>query len=340
MTMSDGLYIAAARSWLPGRMTLDEAEQAGLAERARVWNTGIESVCVSADKSAPEMAVLAARAALDQAGCAPEDVRLVLHASAYHQGHDMWSPASYIQRFSAGNACPAIEVRQMSNGGMAALELAAAYLAAAADRPTALITTADRFCLPGFDRWRSDPSTICGDGGTAVVLSARGGFAKVRGLVTVSDSGLERGGRGDREFSDAPLAAGAPIDMTANGDGLVREIGLETLLDRIEAGQREAFDQACAQAGVKLTDIDWYVLPNMGRTRMRAQYFTPFGIDPQRTTWPWGRQVGHLGAGDQFGGLSHLVSTGALEPGRTCLLAGVGAGFTWTVCVLEIVDTP
>jgi 3-oxoacyl-[acyl-carrier-protein] synthase III len=337
--MSDGLYLAAASSWLPERMTVDDAERAGLTERALVWNTGIESVCVSPDRSAPEMAVLAARAAVEDSGCAPPDVRLLLHASAYHQGHDMWAPASYIQRHALGNACPAIDVRQMSNGGMAALELAAGYLRAE-DRPAALITTADRFCLPGFDRWASDPSTICGDGASAVVVSTRGGFARLRGLATVSDSGLERAGRGDRPFSDAPLAAGAPISMTANNDALVREIGLETLLRRIEAGQRAAFDAACAQADVKFTEVDWYVLPSMGRTRMRAQYFGPFGIDPHRTTWSWGRQVGHLGAGDQFAGLAHLVSEGALEPGQVCLLAGVGAGFTWTVGVLEIVARP
>jgi 3-oxoacyl-[acyl-carrier-protein] synthase-3 len=224
----------------------------------------------------------------------------------------------------------------MSNGGMAALELAAGYLRAH-DRPTALVTTADRFCLPGFDRWRSDPSTICGDGGTAVVVSTHTGFAELRGLATVSDSGLEHGSRSER-FSDAPLAAQAPIDL--NSDALVRELGVEALLNRIEAGQREAFDRACAQADVKLSDIDWYVLPNLGRTRMRAQYFDPFGIDPQRSTWSWGRRVGHLGAGDQFAGLAHLISEGALEPGQTCLLAGVGAGFTWTAGVLEIIAKP
>ncbi|MFJ2651558.1 ketoacyl-ACP synthase III family protein [Streptomyces sp. NPDC087420] len=334
--MGDELYIAAANSWLPERMTLDEAERTGLADRARVWNTGIESVCVSADKSAPEMAVLAARAALEHAKCEPEDLHLLLHACAYHQGHDVWPPASYIQQFSGGSSCPAVEVRQMSNGGMVALELAASYLIAN-DRPTALVTTADRFCLPGFDRWRSDPSSPFGDGGTAVVLSTRTGFARIRSLVSVSDSGLERGSRGER-FSDAPLAAGSPIDL--NSDSLVRELGVEALLNRIEAGQREAFDRACAQADVKFGDIDRYVLPNLGRTRMRAQYFDPFGIAPQRSTWSWGRQVGHLGAGDQFAGLAHLASEGALEPGQTCLLAGVGAGFTWTVGILEIVAKP
>ncbi|MFD1044695.1 hypothetical protein ACFQ1S_03355, partial [Kibdelosporangium lantanae] len=38
---------------------------------------------------------------------------------------------------------------------------------------------------------------------------------------------------------------------------------------------------------VKFADVDWYALPNMGRTRMKAQYYDPFDIDPQRTTWSW-----------------------------------------------------
>lgn len=334
--MSLGLYIAAASSWLPERMTTDEAVAAGLVDRARVWNTGFESVCVAGENSAPEMAVLAAHAAFERTDGEPDDLRLLLHACAYHQGHDMWPSASYIQRFSTSSSCPAIEIRQMSNGGMMALELAASYLAAN-DGSTALVTTADRFCLPGFDRWRSDPGAICGDGATAVVLSTRSGFAKLRGLATVSDSALERGSRGDR-FSDTPLAAGSPIDL--NSDSLVRELGLETLLDRIISGQQEAFDRACAQADVKLRDIDWYVLPNLVRTRMRAQYFDPFNIDPQRSTWSWGVQVGHLGAGDQFGGLAHLVSAGALEPGSMVALVGTGAGFTWTVGIVEIILAP
>lgn len=330
------LYIAGAGSWLPDPMTLDEAERAGLAERILVWNTGIASVCVSVRESAPEMAVLAARSALRRSGCAPDDISLVLHASAYYQGHDMWAPASYVQRYAVGNRCPAMEVRQMSNGGMAALELAAAYLAADPGRPAALLTTGDRFCLPGFDRWRSDPSTICGDGGTALVLSGRDGYARVRALVTVSDPGLERGGRGDAPFALAPLAAGAPIDMSANSSALVQEVGLEALLKRIESGQREAFERATARAGVKFADVDWYVLPNMGRTRMQAQYFGPFGIDPERTTWSWSTRVGHLGAGDQFGGFAHLVESGRLRPGQTCMLVGIGAGFSWTVAIVEM----
>ncbi|GAA3632221.1 ketoacyl-ACP synthase III family protein [Microlunatus ginsengisoli] len=330
------LYVAAAASWLPEPVTLAQAEAAGRCTGALARNTSMVSVCVSTGESAPEMAVLAAREALRQTRYAGSDVDLILHACAYHQGHDMWSPASYIQRFAVGNTCLAIEVRQMSNGGMAAFELAAAYLRADHDKTAALITTADRFCEPGFDRWTTDPSTICGDAGTAVVLSNRGGFARVRSLVTVADPGLEQGGRGDKPFSAAPLGAGAPIDIGGNTAVLVAELGLERLLARIEAGQRECFERAALEADVKFADIDWYVLPNMGRTRMKAHFFAPFEIDPERTTWDWGRRVGHLGAGDQLGGLAHLLGEEGLFPGQLVLLAGIGAGFTWTTAVLEV----
>lgn len=338
--MPESLHIAGTGTWLPEPMTVDEAERAGLCERRRVWNTGTVAVRVATKESPPEMAVMAARSALDQAGHGPQEIALVLHACTYYQGHDMWAPASYIQRFALGNRCPAMEVRQLSNGGLAALELAAAYLRADRSRVAALITTGDRFCPPGYDRWRTDPSTACGDGGTAVVLSATGGYAVLRSLVTVSDPDLEVIGRGDDPFGDAPLGARSPIDLGTHAARVSGEIGLETVLRRIEDGQREAFERATAEAGVAFADIDWFVLPNMGRTRMKAHFFGPFGIDPGRSTWEWGTRTGHLGAGDQFAGLDHLATTGRLVPGQICLLAGVGSGFSWSAAVIEVTGRP
>ncbi|MCZ9343319.1 3-oxoacyl-ACP synthase, partial [Streptomyces sp. TRM76130] len=129
--------------------------------------------------------------AIDRSGTDAQDISLVLHACTYFQGHDLWAPASYIQQAAVGNDCLSSEVRQLSNGGMAALELGVAYLEAGRGRRAVLITTGDRFCPPGFDRWNTDPGTVCGDGGTAMVLSAEGGFARLRSLVTVSDPALE-----------------------------------------------------------------------------------------------------------------------------------------------------
>ncbi|WP_235437858.1 ketoacyl-ACP synthase III family protein [Kitasatospora griseola] len=335
----DGLYVSGTGVELPVPMAAEAARDAGLCDDWTVRRTRIRSVCVS-EEPGPELAVRAARRALAAAGAGPDRIDLVLHADTYHQGHDLWAPASYVQRGAVGNACLAVEVRQLSNGGMAALELGAAYLLADPARDSVLITTGDRFCLPGFDRWRTDPGTVCGDGGTALVLSARGGFARLLSLVTVSAPELESMGRGDDPFGDAPLTARAPISIEAHRAHLLREFGAGAVLERLQAGQREAYERALKEAGLAAADVDRFVLPNLGRPKMDFQFFEPLGIDPERTTWPWGSGVGHLGAGDQIAGLDRLASTGALSVGQTCVLISAGASFAWSVAVLQIVGDP
>lgn len=332
----DDVYVAGAASWLPPRVRVDDAVAAGWCDRLAVWRTGITSVSVAGDVSAPSMAVLAARAALLQAGSVQDEIVLVLHASMYFQGHDLWPAASFVQRHAVGNRCPAIEVGQMSNGGMAALELAAAYLAGTPDGGEALVTTGDRFHRPGIDRWTTDRGTLLADGGTAAVLSTRTGFLRLRSLVTISDPELEEMHRHGDAPADAPLTARSPIDLERHRAGYVASVGLDSVVDRIEYGQREVVKRALSEAECDLADIAWFVLPNLGHPRMTEHFLRPLALDPDRTTWSWGRKIGHIGAGDQIAGLGHLHASGALVPGSRVLLAGVGAGFTWSCAVGEI----
>jgi len=228
----------------------------------------------------------------------------------------------------------------MSNGGMAALELAAAYLVAGQARRHALITTGDRFCLPGFDRWRSDPGTICGDGGTAGVLSKGHGFARLRSLVTVSDSSLEGMSRGRDPFGTAPFSVREAVDLGALREAFMADVGLDFIMDHIDSGQHDAVDRALCEGDAKVSDIDWFILPSLGAGRVKAHFLDPLGIELERTTWRWGRHVGHLGAGDQIAGLSYLGDAGCLAGGERCLLLGVGAGFSWSAAVLEVLGWP
>ncbi|TCK22211.1 ketoacyl-ACP synthase III family protein [Pseudonocardia endophytica] len=337
MRFDEPLYVSGTGIELAETTTLEAALEAGLCRRATVWRTGVRSVCVSAELSGPELAARAARRALGGAGAGPSDVDLVLHASTYHQGHDLWSAASYVQRESLGNACPSMEVRQLSNGGLAAVELAAGYLTAApARRHSALVTTGDRFAPPGFDRFATDPGTICGDAGTALVLSTVDGFARLVALVTVSDPGLEVMGRGEDPFSDAPLQARPTIDVGVHRPHLLRSIGMTEMLERMVAGQQESFRTALDDAKIDADDVRRFVLPNLGAPKVAAQFLEPLGIDPARTTQDWGLGLGHLGAGDQIAGLAHLREEGLLASGDHCVLVGAGGGFTWTTAVLEM----
>lgn len=330
------LFVAGTGRWLPPRMSLETAVAEGLVERRAVWRDGIVSVCVSADQAGPEMAVHAARSALRAAGTRPDEIDLVLHACIYHQGHDLWAPASHVQHAVGAGHGPAVEIRQLSNGGMAALELAAGYLAVNRARRHALITTGDRFALPGMDRWRSDPGTVLADGGTALVLSTVDGYARVRALVTVSDASLEGLQRGADPFGLTPLDTRRPIDVEPAHRHFMASAGLDAILDRLDAGGREVIKRVTSEAGAELEEIAWFVLPNLGLPRLKEYFLDKFDIPLDRTLWSWGREIGHLGAGDQIAGLDELIVSGRLRPGQLCLLAGVGAGFTWSCAVVEM----
>lgn len=335
----EDVYVSGVGLHLPAVMPAEEAVRRGLTDEWTVRRTRMESVSVG-EESGPEMAVKAARAALAAAGAGPDDIDLVLHAAVWFQGHDLWAPASYVQREALGNACPALLVQQLSNSGMAAFELAVSFLLADPARRGALVTTGDRFCGPGFDRWATDPGTVLGDGGTALVLSRSDGFARLRSLVTVSDPGLEKMGRGDEPFAAVPLAARAPVSIEAHRASLVRELGLSQVSERLQAGQLAAFDRALEEADLDVKEITWFVPPNLGRAKMDFQFFDALDIDPGRTTWPWGATVGHLGGGDQFAGLARLAGTGALAPGQTVALVSAGGSFAWTVAVLDVLRAP
>ncbi|MGO4750485.1 3-oxoacyl-[acyl-carrier-protein] synthase III C-terminal domain-containing protein, partial [Streptomyces sp. 2MCAF27] len=64
------------------------------------------------------------------------------------------------------------------------------------------------------------------------------------------------------------------------------------------------------------------------------------GIDVEQTNWEFGRRLGHLGAGDQFAGVNHLLETKAVKPGDIVVLSSVGHGYTFGCAVLEIVAEP
>ncbi|MFF8589427.1 ketoacyl-ACP synthase III family protein [Streptomyces althioticus] len=336
----EDVYIRGTSTRLPARLAVADAVAAGKCPPRVAAATGMESVAYSPDESAAEMAAAAARTVLQRAGTGGGDVGLLLHADTYHQGQDLWPVASYIQRETLGNTCQAIEIRQMSNGGLAAVDLAAAYLTAGHGHGDALITTADRFCAPGIDRWNTDPGTPYADGATSLVLSRRGGFARLVSLALHADSDLEPLHRGEDPFTTAPFGHRMPVDFEAAKKSFVGRTGISYAITRAHQGQQTVIKQALAEAGSELAEADWVVLPHFGKRRLTSIYYQPFGIEPARTTWEFSRTVGHLGAGDQFAGLDHLLVSGKAAPGDRCVLVSVGAGYSWGCAVLDILQRP
>ncbi|MQA94589.1 MAG: 3-oxoacyl-ACP synthase [Streptosporangiales bacterium] len=342
------LSIAGVAYRLPGTLPVADAIAAGAYDAAEQEANAYLSVTVADGEAPPDMAVAAGRLALRRSGVPAADVALLLHASARFQGIDYWPAASYVHREVLGDAvrrAPALDVQQMCDGALGALELAASYLAADPARRAALITTGDRMDGPGFDRWSADVRGIVyGDGGAAAVLVRDGGapggadghgFARLLAVTTVVDTGLEGMYRGDLEFADAP---GRPVDVRSRREAFATAIG-GLPAQRIAAGLTEAVTATLDEAGLDLDDVTRFVFPNVGLQGLTNAYVRPLGITLERTAWEWGRRTGHVGAADQLTGLTHLVESGAVRPGDRVMLVGIGAGFAWTCALLELTET-
>jgi 3-oxoacyl-[acyl-carrier-protein] synthase-3 len=337
----DGLFVAGLGTWLPPAVDVGEAAADGRYDPAERDRNEYVSVTVAGpDDAPPEMAARAARAALAQSGIPAADIAVLLHGSLWYQGADFWPAASYVHRAVLGDEgrhAPAMDVQQMSNGGLAAVELAVSYVAAAAGRRAALVTTADRLAPPGFDRWRSDlPGIVYGDGAAAAVIAKDGGLARLLSICTVADSTLEGMYRGDRPFGPAPGHDGYPVANRARRAEFAAASNLAELGSRIGAGLTSAVDQALAEAEVKAADISVTVLPNLGAATLRQAYLKPLGVGLEATAWEWGRRTGHVGAADQLIGLRSVIDSGRAAPGDRVLLVGIGAGFSWTGAVVQL----
>jgi 3-oxoacyl-[acyl-carrier-protein] synthase-3 len=329
-------YIAGVASYLPPVVTIARALESRWYDSGRAAEDRLTSVTVEPELSPPDMAVRAGRLALERSRHRAEDIALLLHATVYRQGPEIWPAASYVERFAVGNAAPAIEILQGCNGGLAALELAMGHLGGDPGRTAAMITTADRW-NGDMDRWRSDVGILWGDAATAVVVSRQGGIAGIRALVTRTDPTLEDMHRGSEPLPVAAANRGH-IDLVARKKAYLAQAGIGHFVDRFSAGLVDTVDQALKEAGLTKDDLAAVVLPHLGRKIIDREYLAPLGLPIERTTWPHGSHIGHTGAGDQFIGLEHLLTRGDVGVGDQVLLIGVGIGFTWCAAVVELTD--
>jgi 3-oxoacyl-[acyl-carrier-protein] synthase-3 len=221
------------------------------------------------------------------------------------------------------------------------IDLAASYLAADPSRRAVLVTTADRFQLPGFDRWHTEGSSIVyGDGAAAIVLAKGAGFARLLAAKTLVDTSLEPMCRGDSEFSLVSQASLGPIDTQTRHLAYLKRAGTDQVIARTNEGLATAVRAVLDDAGLDLADISKFVFPNVGLGLLRVAYLEPLGVDLASTAWELGRTTGHVGGADALTGLTYLIEQGKVMPGDRVMLLGVGYGFTWACAIVECHEIP
>lgn len=102
----------------------------------------------------------------------------------------------------------------------------------------------------------------------------------------------------------------------------------------------QVLQEALDDADAKMSDARFFVHANIAETIVQYSFHSLLGVDRATTTYDWGLDYGHMGAGDQIIGMNHVAEARNPHPGDLLITMGVGVGFMWTVAVLEFLESP
>jgi 3-oxoacyl-[acyl-carrier-protein] synthase-3 len=324
-------------------MDAREAVDAGLYDPSDFVESGqLSALVAGADDKPPDMAVTAARQALRRSGIPADGIDVLIHAAVFVQGPEMWAPHAYIMRELGTGNIPAFEVRQGCNGILAAAELAVGLLHADPSRTTALLTTADNFNSPVINRWQSSAlGLVAGDAATATVLSTVTGFATIEAINSAVFPEIEGMTRGDEPLGAGPDGRRDPIDMARRtAQFSSRHLTLQKVVDVIRDAHLQVAWRSLDEVGIDVDGVRRVIYANAARGTVERVMTEPLGVPLSKSTWEYGRRVGHMGASDHLASLEYLLADEALDPGDRVLLVGGAPGWSAASAVLTVNERP
>jgi 3-oxoacyl-[acyl-carrier-protein] synthase-3 len=337
---TDGIYLAGLGSYLPPVISTELAVSKSWYDEADRARSGFESVAVAGDLPAPDMAVRAARVALDRSGHEPADFAALLHSSSHHQGPDGWSAPHYVLARTLDRPITAVEVRQGCLGALASLEMAAHWLIADPAAGAVLLTASDNYSTPLVDRWRASRMFLLGDGAAAAVVSRRPGFARLLAIGAASAPRMEELHRGGEVLFPPGITVGRSLNFEERSEYWRQQwaSGSAPPMGHFGDTVAEAAGRTLDEAGIPLDKITRVCHTGLALGPLQDLLLDPLGIEPGQGTWEFSRRVGHVGAGDLFIGLEHLWTGAHVHPGDHVLLVGSAPGMQAGCAVVEIIS--
>jgi 3-oxoacyl-[acyl-carrier-protein] synthase III len=335
-----GLFVQGTGVCVADRVAVADAVAAGWYESDEAEATGYVSIAVAGDVPAPDLALAAARQALDRVQLPATSLSHVFHVDVYHSGPEGWCAYAYLQRRLGTADAFGTGIRQGCNGMFGALLLADAALRTAPAGHVALLAAADNFGSPLLDRWRCNPGVVMGDGGAALLLSREPGFAEVLSVASVTLTELEALHRGATPLYPPDVTLGRQLDFGARFAEFAGSGGFEPG-SGLKFVQRFAglVERLLDEAGVELDQITRVAFNHAGRELVEDR-LGPLGVPLERTTWEYGSTIGHVGAADQVIALDHLLESGEIGPGSHLLFLGVGPGVNIVGAVIRVLAVP
>ena len=311
--------IVGTGSYLPATI-LSNAELAARVDTSDEWiveRTGIRQRHIAAEgEFTSDLAAAAARKALAAAGLTPDDVDLIVVATATP---DQTFPAcaTVVQHKLGMTSGVAFDVGAVCSGFLYALSVADAMVVTGAAN-TALVIGAETFSriLDWEDR---ATCVLFGDGAGAVVLRAE------QGAGTSADRGiLAHRLHSDGRYNDLLYVDGGP--GSTGTVGKLRMKGREVFRHAV-TNLAAVMTETLAAAGLSADDVAW-VVPHQANLRILEGTAKKLGLPIERVVVTVDRHANTSAASVPLA-LDVAVRDGRIKPNDLLLLEAMGGGFTW-----------
>jgi len=311
-------------AFLPAKIVTND-DMARIVDTSDEWiveRTGIrERHIAGADEKTSDLALAAARRALDSAGMAGQDIDLIVLATTTA---DLTFPATAVrvQKALGMVSGAAFDIQAVCAGFVYALAVADNFLRLGQAR-RALVIGAETFSrlLDWEDR---GTCVLFGDGAGAVVLEAQ--------------SEAEAGGRGiisthlhsDGRFENILYVDGGP--SSTGGVGKVRMNGKEVFRQAV-ARLSSVIEEALTANSLTASDIDWLV-PHQANQRIIDGTARKLGLSSDRVVSTIARH-GNTSAASIPLALAEAVGDGRIKQGDLVLTEAIGGGLAWGAALVR-----
>jgi len=313
--------ILGTGSYLPARI-LTNADLEKLVETNDQWiveRTGIRERHIAAEgEFTSDLAAQAARAALEVAGLAPDDIDLLLVATTTP---DLVFPstACIVQsKLGMTNGRPAFDLQAVCSGFVYALSVADQFIKTGAAKRVLVIGAET---LSRITDWNDRSNCILwGDGAGAVVLGA----SAEPGIIATHIHADGRHKELLRTTSGPSTGMKEPALMRMEGNAVFK-MAVNTL-DRI-------VDETLEANGLQKSDIDWLV-PHQANIRIISATAKKLGMSMDNVVTTVAGH-GNTSAASVPLAFDVAVRDGRIQRGQTVLMEAFGGGFTWGSALLK-----
>ncbi|MBS0308849.1 MAG: ketoacyl-ACP synthase III [Proteobacteria bacterium] len=267
------------------------------------------------DVQSSDLALEAAKRALDMAKLSPNDIDLIVLATSTPDFFGGFPSTACVVQNKLGitNGCAAFDVQAVCSGFAYAVSIADNFIKAGAHK-NVLVIGAEVFSrILNFE----DRTTcvLFGDGAGAVVLSA----SQEPGVLATKL-------HADGSYANILCVPGKVNAGAVEGSAFLYMDGQAVFKLAVSVLEKVA-NEVLQIAGMTAAQVDWLV-PHQANIRIMQSTARKMGL-PMEKMVVTVDQHGNTSAASIPLALDQAVRDGRIKPGQTVMMEGVGGGFTW-----------